>query len=87
LNFKRGGEDSGLNPFASEIVDIAGAEAKKSYFFVLHHFPHGILPREMDIDAALSRGEIEFVQTSGSTERKSRSYHSSSAARFSIGSA
>ncbi len=37
---------------------------------IRHYFPHGILPQEMDIDSGLSRGEIEFVQTSGTTDDK-----------------
>jgi phenylacetate-CoA ligase len=37
---------------------------------IRHYFPYGILPPEMDVDAGLSKGEIEFVQTSGTTDNK-----------------
>lgn len=32
------------------------------------HFPYGLVPRGLDLDAALARGEVSFVQTSGTAE-------------------
>jgi phenylacetate-CoA ligase len=32
------------------------------------HFPYGVVPRGLDLDAALARGEISFVQTSGTAD-------------------
>ena len=34
------------------------------------HFPQGMLPREMDINRCLAGGEIELVNTSGTTDEK-----------------
>ena len=32
------------------------------------HFPHGVVPRGLDLDAALARGEVSFVRTSGTAD-------------------
>ena len=32
------------------------------------HFPHGVVPRGLDLDAALVRGEVSFVRTSGTED-------------------
>ena len=32
------------------------------------HFPYGLVPRGKDLDAALARGEVSFVRTSGTVE-------------------
>jgi phenylacetate-CoA ligase len=32
------------------------------------HFPHGVIPRGLDLDDALARGEISFVHTSGTED-------------------
>ena len=32
------------------------------------HFPHGVVPRGLDLDAALARGEVSFVHTSGTAD-------------------
>ena len=32
------------------------------------HFPHGVVPRGLDLDAALARGEVSFVTTSGTAD-------------------
>jgi phenylacetate-CoA ligase len=32
------------------------------------HFPRGLVPRGMDLDAALARGELSFVRTSGTAD-------------------
>ncbi|MGA2762148.1 MAG: hypothetical protein ABSG17_02175 [Spirochaetia bacterium] len=31
-------------------------------------FPHGLVPRALDLDAALARGEVSFVSTSGTSD-------------------
>ena len=35
---------------------------------IRRHFPYGIVPRDLDLDAALARGEVSFVQTSGTAD-------------------
>jgi phenylacetate-CoA ligase len=32
------------------------------------HFPHGLVPQGLDLDAALARGEVSFVTTSGTAD-------------------
>jgi phenylacetate-CoA ligase len=32
------------------------------------HFPHGVVPRGLDLDAALVRGEVTYVRTSGTED-------------------
>jgi phenylacetate-coenzyme A ligase PaaK-like adenylate-forming protein len=32
------------------------------------HFPHGLVPRGLDLDAAVARGEVSFVPTSGTAD-------------------
>ena len=32
------------------------------------YFPHGVVPRGLDLDAALARGEVSFVRTSGTAD-------------------
>src|SRR4030042_1442720 len=32
------------------------------------HFPHGVVPRGLNLDAALARGEVSFVHTSGTED-------------------
>jgi phenylacetate-CoA ligase len=32
------------------------------------HFPHGLVPRGMDLDGALRRGEVSYVRTSGTAD-------------------
>ncbi|OGP53379.1 MAG: hypothetical protein A2162_06770 [Deltaproteobacteria bacterium RBG_13_52_11b] len=32
------------------------------------HFPHGVVPRGLDLDAALAAGEVTFVSTSGTAD-------------------
>jgi hypothetical protein len=32
------------------------------------HFPHGVVPRGLDLSAALARGEVSFVRTSGTAD-------------------
>ncbi len=32
------------------------------------HFPYGLVPRGLDLDAALARGEVSFVRTSGTAD-------------------
>ena len=32
------------------------------------HFPYGVVPRGLDLDAALARGEVSFVRTSGTAD-------------------
>ena len=32
------------------------------------HFPHGVVPAGLDLDAALARGEVSFVSTSGTAD-------------------
>jgi phenylacetate-CoA ligase len=32
------------------------------------HFPYGVVPRGLDLDAGLARGEVSFVQTSGTAD-------------------
>ena len=32
------------------------------------HFPHGVVPRGLDLGAALARGEVSFVRTSGTAD-------------------
>ena len=32
------------------------------------HFPYGLVPRGLDLDAALARGEVSFVSTSGTAD-------------------
>jgi phenylacetate-CoA ligase len=32
------------------------------------HFPYGVVPQELDLDAALARGEVSFVKTSGTAD-------------------
>jgi phenylacetate-CoA ligase len=35
---------------------------------IREHFPYGVVPRGLDLDAAIARGEVSFVQTSGTAE-------------------
>jgi phenylacetate-CoA ligase len=35
---------------------------------IRNHFPYGIVPRGLDLDAALIRGEVSFVHTSGTED-------------------
>jgi phenylacetate-CoA ligase len=35
---------------------------------IRQHFPYGLVPRGLDLDGALARGEISFVQTSGTAD-------------------
>jgi phenylacetate-coenzyme A ligase PaaK-like adenylate-forming protein len=35
---------------------------------IRRHFPYGVVPRGLDLDAALARGELSYVQTSGTAD-------------------
>jgi len=35
---------------------------------IRNHFPYGVVPRGLDLDAALARGELSFVPTSGTAD-------------------
>ncbi len=35
---------------------------------IRQYFPYGVVPRGLDLDAALARGEVSFVQTSGTAD-------------------
>jgi phenylacetate-CoA ligase len=35
---------------------------------IRNHFPYGLVPRELDLDAAIARGEVSYVSTSGTAD-------------------
>ncbi len=35
---------------------------------IRRHFPYGLVPRGLDVDAGISRGEISFIKTSGTAD-------------------
>jgi phenylacetate-CoA ligase len=55
------GEESSVDARYAALPELNKADIRK-------HFPYGIVPRGLDLDAALARGEVSFVQTSGTAD-------------------
>lgn len=55
------GTDASIETRYAALPALAKADLRK-------HFPYGLVPRGLDLDAALARGEVSFVQTSGTAE-------------------
>jgi len=55
------GEDAPVDTRYAALPALSKPDIRK-------HFPYGIVPRGLDLDAALAGGEVSFVQTSGTAD-------------------
>jgi hypothetical protein len=55
------GEDSPLDVRFAALPALTKTDIRK-------HFPYGVVPRGLDLDAALASGQVSFVQTSGTAD-------------------